>query len=219
MVNSDEETLAEFIQDIELKAPPLANILSISYTEAEDEVFEMFAIEPSKASSGVTLVPPDTAMCVDCSKEISDPSNRRYRYPFTNCTNCGPRYSIMQSMPYDRPKTTMSKFRMCKDCQSEYDDPSDRRFHAQPNACPVCGPMVYMGKYAGMDAINETAEIINKGGIVAVKGLGGYHLICDASQDIPVKTLRNLKKQTRQTSGCYVRPLIYRKNTSRTNTL
>ncbi|PLX67992.1 MAG: carbamoyltransferase HypF [Denitrovibrio sp.] len=195
LINSSENVLHKFLSDIETRCPPLAHILSITHFEIDEIKFEIFAIEPSKVSAGITLVSPDTAICKDCLKEISDPSNRRYQYPFTNCTNCWPRYSIIKSMPYDRPTTTMSKFRMCKECQAEYDDPTDRRFHAQPNACPACGPMVYIGKYAGINAIRETAKIINDGGIVAVKGLGGYHLICDATQNIPVKTLRNLKNR------------------------
>ena len=194
-INCTKPALNKFITAIESECPPLAHIVEISYDKVPDKVYDMFAIEPSKVTHGITLVPPDTAVCPDCAREIDDESDRRYSYPFTNCTNCGPRYSIIQSMPYDRPKTTMSKFRMCPECQQEYDNPSDRRFHAQPNACPVCGPMVYMGKLAGEDAIKEAAAIINKGGIIAVKGLGGYHIICDACQDIPVKTLRNLKNR------------------------
>jgi len=194
-VNGDNDVIESFITDINTKCPPLAHIIDIYASATFPKEYEMFSIEPSKVTMGITLVPPDTAICEDCAKEISDPSDKRHNYPFTNCTNCGPRYSIIQSMPYDRHDTTMSKFRMCPSCQSEYDNPADRRFHAQPNACPVCGPMVYMGKYAGDDAIRHAAEIINGGGIIAMKGLGGYHLICDATQDIPVKTLRHLKKR------------------------
>lgn len=194
-VNCDIHTLLEFISEIETTHPPLSHIIDISYEETVNKDFERFSIEPSENTSGLTLVPPDTAICDDCAQDISDHENRRYKYPFTNCTNCGPRYSIIQSMPYDRPDTTMSKFRMCPVCQSEYDNPSDRRFHAQPNACPVCGPMVYLGKNAGYEAIKHAANIINSGGIIAVKGLGGYHLMCDATQDIPIKTLRNLKNR------------------------
>jgi len=194
-VRCTKETLLNFISEIKLECPPLAHIIDIKFEKTLDEAYTNFSIEPSKVSSGVTLVPPDTAICKDCAKEINDPSDRRYKYPFTNCTNCGPRYSIIQKMPYDRSQTTMSKFRMCPDCQAEYDNPSNRRFHAQPNACPVCGPMVYMGKNAGAEAIKSAAEIINKGGLVAVKGLGGYHIICDATKDLPIKTLRNLKNR------------------------
>lgn len=194
-INCNKAMLERFITDIELKCPPLAHIVETAWEEAKQTDYDKFSIEPSKVTHGVTLVPPDTALCPDCAAEIKNSADRRHRYPFTNCTNCGPRYSIIQSMPYDRPKTTMSKFRMCPECQKEYDDPSDRRFHAQPNACPVCGPMVYMGKLAGDDAIKKAARIIDEGGIVAVKGLGGYHLVCDAAHDLPVKNLRNLKNR------------------------
>lgn len=194
-VNGEPETVENFIKDIRLKCPPLAHIVDIYAGGTFFKEYDRFSIEPSKITDGVTLVPPDTAICEDCAREIADNSDRRSEYPFTNCTNCGPRYSIIESMPYDRTDTTMSKFRMCPACQKEYDDPSDRRFHAQPNACPVCGPMVYLGKHAGDDAISRAAEIINSGGIVAVKGLGGYHLVCDAAQDIPVKTMRHIKNR------------------------
>ncbi|ADD69734.1 (NiFe) hydrogenase maturation protein HypF [Denitrovibrio acetiphilus DSM 12809] len=194
-VNGEKQQIEDFASDIQTKCPPLAHIIEVTIECIPFREFEMFSIEPSKITSGITLVPPDTALCDECAKEMDDPADRRYNYPFTNCTNCGPRYSIIKKMPYDRPDTTMSKFRMCPSCQKEYDDPADRRFHAQPNACPVCGPMVYLGKNAGQDAIDHAAEIIDSGGIIAVKGLGGYHLICDATQDIPVKTLRNLKKR------------------------
>jgi len=194
-VNTDRDTLQKFVSKIKKDCPPLANIISVTYNKTEDAIYENFSIEPSKVSEGVTLVPPDTAVCFDCAKEISDSTDRRFSYPFTNCTNCGPRYSIIQSLPYDRKETSMSKFRMCPECQNEYDNPLNRRFHAQPNACPVCGPMVYMGKLAGSDAVEEAADIIDKGGIIAVKGLGGYHLVCDAAQSTPVKTLRNIKNR------------------------
>jgi len=194
-VTADEGTLIEFISAVDTKSPPLSQILEIEYKEAEYTVFHNFSIEPSKVSAGITLVPPDTAICRECASEIADISDRRHLYPFTNCTNCGPRYSIIESMPYDRSKTTMSKFRMCPACQKEYDDAGERRFHAQPNACQVCGPMVYMGNLAGYKAVKEAAKLIDSGQIVAVKGLGGYHLVCDARQDIPVKTLRNLKNR------------------------
>jgi len=194
-VNSEPETIELFLADIRTNCPPIAQIIDIYASGTFYKEYDRFSIEPSKVGLGVTLVPPDTAICEECGKEIFDESDRRYGYPFTNCTNCGPRYSIIESMPYDREDTTMSKFRMCPVCQEEYDNPSDRRFHAQPNACPVCGPMVYMGNHAGDEAILKAAEIINNGGIVAVKGIGGYHLVCDATQDIPVKTMRHLKNR------------------------
>jgi len=194
-INADSDTVRSFIKDIKNEAPPLAHISEINFEKTDWHEYSGFSIEPSKKTLGITLVPPDTGICHECAVETEDPSDRRFGYPFTNCTNCGPRYSIIESMPYDRPDTTMSNFRMCARCQAEYDDPLSRRFHAQPNACPVCGPMVYMGKLAGADAIEKAAGIIDSGGIIAVKGLGGYHLICDACQDIPVKVLRSRKQR------------------------
>ena len=145
---------------------------------------------------------PDVATCRDCLAEVLDPADRRHGYPFTNCTNCGPRFSIIQALPYDRPNTTMRRFIMCPDCQAEYDDPRDRRFHAQPNACPVCGPRVGVwgvgagewGLGAGeADPICEAADALLAGQIVAVKGLGGFHLMVDAGNAAAIERLRERK--------------------------
>ena len=145
-----------------------------------------FAIRPSPAGGEPdALVSPDTATCDDCLAELFDPADRRYRYPFVNCTNCGPRFTIVTGVPYDRPLTTMAGFEMCAACQAEYDDPADRRFHAQPNACPECGP--------SLDGYAEAVEALRAGRIVAVKGLGGYHLACLASDEQAVAALRARK--------------------------
>jgi len=136
-----EKALERFLLDLRAKAPPLARIESLSAAEVEPSGYDRFEIRSSRAQEGrYLLISPDIATCEDCRRELLDPSDRRYRYPFTNCTNCGPRFTIIEDIPYDRPKTTMRAFTMCPACQAEYEDPSDRRFHAQPNACPVCGP-------------------------------------------------------------------------------
>ena len=145
------------------------------------------------------LISPDSATCDDCLRELFDPADRRYRYPFINCTNCGPRFTIVQDVPYDREKTTMQAFPMCPACQAEYDDPLNRRFHAQPNACPTCGPQVHLVNLINHvsllipDSITAAAQQLAQGAILAIKGLGGYHLACDALNMEAVQQLRARK--------------------------
>ena len=191
----DMEEAEALLHGIKIFAPPLAHITESSVRETEYTQYESFTIEKSIHSGGLSLVPPDTAICPNCAKEISDPADRRFEYPFTNCTDCGPRYTIMLDMPYDRPRTVMSEFAMCPQCQTEYGNPADRRFHAQPNACPVCGPEVSYRDIRGIEAIKKIAGLIDDGELVAVKGLGGYHLICDATNDAPITKLRGLKNR------------------------
>jgi hydrogenase maturation protein HypF len=195
-INAMSQTEAEgFLHEIKRGAPPLSHITESSVEELNHVDYKSFTIEKSIHSGGLSLVPPDTAVCPNCASDIADPYNRRFEYPFTNCTDCGPRYTIMLDMPYDRPSTVMSGFTMCPECQAEYENPADRRFHAQPNACPVCGPTVAYRDLTGIEAIKAIAKLIDSGELVAVKGLGGYHLICDAANDIPIKKLRELKKR------------------------
>ena len=200
-VEGPPEELEHFVRALEEDAPPLAVVEYVGWQPLAALGESGFRIEVSR--EGVrrrTLVSPDVATCGDCLAELLDPADRRYRYPFTNCTNCGPRFTITRSIPYDRATTTMSGFEMCPDCQREYDDPSDRRFHAQPNACPVCGPRVRLLDKFGHelrakpdDPISRTARMLLGRAVVAIKGLGGYHLACDPFDEKAVRTLRGRK--------------------------
>ena len=201
-VEGPRDRLDAFLARVEREAPPRARIQSVEPVFLDPAGLEGFAVlESVEVGPPTALVLPDVATCADCLKEIFDPSDRRHLYPFTNCTNCGPRYSIVLGLPYDRERTTMRRFRMCPDCAREYDDPADRRFHAQPNACPACGPKLELWDARGRrsaeshDALLEAAERIRKGEIVAVKGLGGFHLACDAADDEAVRRLRARKRR------------------------
>src|SRR5918993_900236 len=195
------EELDLFLHEIREKAPPLAVVEAVSWKPLVVLKERAFRIEKSR--EGVrrrALISPDVATCSGCLAEIFDPTDRRYRYPFTNCTNCGPRFTITRSVPYDRAMTTMAHFEMCPKCRREYDDPSDRRFHAQPNACPVCGPQArLLGRFGHEvhskpeDPILRAARILRGRAVVAIKGLGGYHLACDPFDARAVRTLRGRK--------------------------
>jgi len=188
-----EEDLVRFTEGIGREAPPLARVREIQVEPAPLLGETTFAIRHSEGTSGQAIIPPDVATCADCLADIRDPANRRYRYPFTNCTNCGPRFTIIMGVPYDRPRTTMRAFDMCPDCRAEYEDPTNRRFHAQPNACPACGPRVMLDGEGGNEVISHAAVLLREGRILAVKGLGGYHLACDARNEEAVMTLRARK--------------------------
>lgn len=199
-VEGSSEKLEKFLLHIETDKPPRSSIQSLESLYLDPVGYKRFEIKPSdKSGKKVALVLPDIATCPDCIKEIFDPLNRRYQYPFTNCTNCGPRFSIIEALPYDRANTTMKKFKLCDLCQAEYEDPLDRRFHAQPNACPVCGPHLELWNSKGEvlsshhQALQQAAEAIRKGKIVAVKGIGGFHLMVDARKEKAVVRLRKLK--------------------------
>jgi len=197
----DSDTLRRFISRLHGEGPPAAHIDTLVATEIEPLDVPAFSIVDSQRSADrVVSIPPDLATCDDCVAEIFDPQNRRFRYPFTNCTNCGPRFTIATDIPYDRVATTMSRFAMCEACRREYQDPGDRRFHAQPNACPVCGPRLTLHTCEGHpitvpDPIAAAAEILHCGLIVAVKGIGGFHLACDATYADAVAELRRRKRR------------------------
>jgi len=198
-VQGAESAVAEFLRALPRDAPPLALITDLRVAEIACDGDAAFTILPSEKSESVrTLILPDIATCDDCLRELFDPADRRYLYPFTNCTNCGPRFTIIRGLPYDRPQTSMSVFPMCPRCQAEYDDPRNRRFHAQPNACPKCGPRVEMLDATGrpLDSANPLADagaLLRAGSIVAVKGLGGFHLAADAGNAAAVERLRERK--------------------------
>jgi hydrogenase maturation protein HypF len=200
-VEGDAERLDLFLRGIQEEAPPLAIVEAVSWRPLAALGERGFRIEESREGPRRrALISPDVATCEDCLREIFDPADRRYRYPFTNCTNCGPRFTITRAVPYDRATTTMSRFEMCPECRREYDDPTNRRFHAQPNACPACGPRVRLLDRFGHrlhakpdDPILRTARILQGRAIVAVKGLGGYHLACDPFDERAVRILRGRK--------------------------
>jgi hydrogenase maturation protein HypF len=230
-VEGPRDTLERFRTELESEAPPLAHIdsvvvetmpvvgeaaLAVPQKARVAESRSRFTIHVSEAIAGaITSVSPDVATCVDCLRELFDPHDRRYRYPFINCTNCGPRYTIIRDIPYDRPFTTMASFPMCSACDAEYHDPANRRFHAQPNACPVCGPQVWVQGNAESDvvlgrdggslreavlerreaALGAACAALADGRIVAVKGIGGFHLACDASNTRAVEELRRRKER------------------------
>ena len=198
-VEGEEGALDDFLERIRLDAPPLSRIERLRVHPLPVIGDRGFIIRESVGNGRrSTLIAPDVSTCLDCLDELFSPSDRRYRYPFTNCTNCGPRFTIVQDIPYDRGRTTMARFPMCPECRKEYEDPLDRRFHAQPNACPVCGPCVTLLEEEGAeiqdeDPIRRTATLLMEGHIVSVKGLGGFHLACDAYSSDAVARLRDRK--------------------------
>ncbi len=223
VVEGSADALAAFAEAVRTQAPPMAVVERVQSTSLPSQGFADFTIRESEAMEGeMTLVSPDIATCDACAAEMDSPEDRRHRYPFTNCTNCGPRFTIIEDVPYDRPMTTMRDFPMCEACAAEYRDPSDRRFHAQPNACPVCGPRLFLnvpGRSTGLewdascdisprphqDAVVSAArtdaviaaaiDLLRSGAILAMKGLGGFHLACDATNEDAVRLLRERKRR------------------------
>jgi len=198
-VEGPPEFLDAFHRAIVDEKPPLAHITSVDSVEQPLKAYADFTIHKSETQEHrKALISPDVCVCDDCLRELFDPKDRRYGYPFINCTNCGPRYTIIMDIPYDRPSTAMKAFKMCPPCEAEYHDPTDRRFHAQPNACWDCGPVVRLWDQGGRemrvpDPIEATRDLLKKGKIVAVKGLGGFHLAVDATNNKAVKRLRQRK--------------------------
>ncbi len=201
VVEGGAAALDDFRRGLREEAPPLAEIDRIEETPAESEGRADFVIVHSEDQDGAYLpVAADVATCDDCLRELADPADRRHRYPFLNCTNCGPRYTIVRNIPYDRPQTTLADFELCADCAAEYEDPSDRRFHAQPVACPACGPRIWLEEEGRRVAEDEAAllrlrEHLAAGKVAAIKGLGGFHLACDATNTKAVSVLRERKRR------------------------
>ncbi len=200
-VEGPRRSIGTFVRELREKAPPLAHIDEVTTEECPPRGFAQFEIRESLFEEGKSqLVSPDIATCSACLEELLDATDRRHRYPFTNCTNCGPRFTIIADMPYDRPNTTMRSFTMCPACKAEYDDPLDRRFHAQPNACPSCGPSLSLLDAHGAavecaDPLARASTLLKEGAIVAVKGLGGFLLACDATSPPAVRLLRERKQR------------------------
>nr|WP_320012140.1 carbamoyltransferase HypF [uncultured Desulfobulbus sp.] len=213
ILNGEPQVVEDFLHRLQVEAPVAARITELK-TEAIQAKMpaEGFAILPSRSSSRPsTQIAPDMSICPDCMKEIMDPQDRHYRYPFTNCTNCGPRFSIVKRVPYDRPNTSMQAFTMCEQCSREYHDPLDRRFHAQPNACPQCGPQLSWHDNEGHplpgDCLTNCAQALQQGKLVAIKGLGGFHLAVDGTSEEAVALLRRRKHRPAKPLAIMVRDL------------
>ena len=253
ILEGEPEELERFIEELRSSPPPMAQIEAVRVENADaasanmdadpahadassptaqpSGTFKHFTIRDSRIKAGATLISPDTAMCPECEAELYTPSDRRYRYPFINCTNCGPRYTIIEALPYDRERTVMKEFPMCGDCENEYNDISDRRYHAQPDCCPECGPEVFYIKssekpadpsaapvsssqsvsstlpVSGDDAFRRSQELLADGGILAVKGIGGIHLACDALDPDAVYRLRGRKHRAEKPLAVMCRSL------------
>jgi hydrogenase maturation protein HypF len=205
LIEGNQGNLENFLQDLLEKKPPLAKITEIKSKNVPVSAYSKFIIVPSEP--GVfenSIIPPDTAICEDCRSEIFNPSSRYYHYPFTVCTNCGPRYTTVRTLPYDRENTTMADFPLCAECETEYTDPLNRRYHAQPVCCQKCGPEIWLSDpegnviAKGYEAISEASDFLQQGSILSIKGFGGFHIACDARKEEPVKELRRRLKRPEQ---------------------
>ncbi len=224
VVDTTKDKLNVFLERIRSDRPPLSDIESINISEPQSkQSFKEFIIKKSQSSQELTsMIPPDIAMCKECQKELEDKDNRRYNYPFITCTNCGPRYSIIKTLPYDRKNTSMKKFKMCKKCQEEYENPKDRRYHAQPIGCFDCGPFLSLLDKSGeklkvKDIVDNVVNFISEGKIVAIKGVGGYHLVCDARNDEAVRVLRERKRRPSKPFAVMVKDIDMLKSIAKPN--
>ncbi|MFC6039973.1 carbamoyltransferase HypF [Paenisporosarcina macmurdoensis] len=214
VVEGNEKKVADMVNELQMSPPPLSKINQITMNQIPLNGYQEFSIISSQISSNsIPWMSPDAAICKDCLEELMDPNNRRFQYPFINCTQCGPRYTIIDSLPYDRPNTTMREFEMCQQCREEYEDPMNRRHHAQPICCPVCGPIVTLHNQQGESlaeqqlAVLQTVDLIKQGKIIAIKGIGGYHLACDAYQASVIDRLRLAKKRPQRPLAIMVKSL------------
>ncbi len=214
VIDGEKKSIEKFIRDLKEKAPPVSNVSDVDIREIDAEFENDFIILESDLSkeSEFSLIPPDIGICEDCKRELLDPRNRRYLHFFITCTNCGPRFTTIYSLPYDRERTSMKDFEMCKRCKNEYTDPMDRRFHAQTIACNNCGPRVFLsdGKkilLEGIEAVNRASELLGEDKIIAVKGYGGFHIACSAENDEMVLKLRELLGRKQQPFAIMVRDL------------
>ncbi|TKI69573.1 carbamoyltransferase HypF [Sulfurimonas crateris] len=224
LLDATKEELDELVKKIRDNKPPLSEIDSIKITQVKKtKSFDGFSIEMSEGAKNLSShIPPDIAMCSECESELHDKTNRRFGYPFITCTNCGPRFSIIKNLPYDRKHTSMDEFAMCEKCAQEYKNPQDRRYHAQPIGCHECGPKLSLFDNSGNmieseNIVDKAVELITEGKILCVKGIGGYHLVCDATNDEAVKLLRERKQRASKPFGVMVKDIYMSKNIASIN--